>query len=190
MWRRIGFSLLLVTASVALTSAFFLLYQEEPLETKQPTPVARGAAAIAPKTVIRLHFASRDAEGLTEELREIEAQERLLDQMAHTLIELSKGPQGDALPVIPEGTRINALHLDEGGTAYVDFSSELVNNHPGGTCAEELTVYAIADTLAVNYPRVVAVQLLVDGVEIETLAGHLDMRHPILPDFSIVNTVR
>jgi hypothetical protein len=32
------------------------------------------------------------------------------------------------------------------------------------------------------------VQLLVDGQEVETLAGHLDVSHPLGPDLSLVVT--
>jgi len=188
MLRRIAFPLGLGAASVALTSAFFLLSREQPTETKQRAPVAQSAVAFAPKLATRLYFASRDGDGLVEELREIEGQGHILNQMAQTLRELTKGPQTNALPVIPEGATLNAVYLDEGGVAYVDFSPELVHNHPGGTYAEELTAYAIVDSLAANYPKVVAVQLLVDGAEIDTLAGHLDVRHPISADFSLVKT--
>lgn len=187
-WRRVAFPLGLGVASVALTSAFFLLHREQPAETRQRAPVAGSAVAIAPKLAARLYFASREGDGLVEELREIEGQGRLLDQMAQTLRELIKGPRTNALPVIPEEARLNAVYLDDRGVAYVDFSPELVHNHPGGTNAEELTAYAIVNSLAANYSRVAAVQLLVDGAEIDTLAGHLDMRHPVSADFSLVKT--
>lgn len=185
-WRSIAIPLGLVVASVALTSVFFLLPKEHTAETGQRVPLARSGTAPALKGQIRLYFASRESEGLVEELREVEVQDRLLDQMTQTVLELTKGPQTNALPVIPEGVRVHAVYLDEDGVAYVDLGSELIGNHPGGMCAEVITVYAIVDSLTANYPKVAAVQVLVDGAEIETLAGHLDMRNPILPDFSLV----
>ena len=42
---------------------------------------------------------------------------------------------------------------------------------------ELLTVYTIVEALTTNLPAVTAVQLLVDGKELDTLAGHLDMKH-------------
>ncbi len=185
---RIIFSLLLVVASAAATSALFLFHREPPASTVQQAPLVGTPGPVAPRLAARLYFATRNAEGLTEEVHDIEGQERLLDRMAQTLIELAKGPQTDALAVIPEGTTLNSVYMDDWGVAYVDFSSALVQNHPGGTCAEALTAYAVVNTLAASFPNVSAVQLLVDGAEIVTLAGHLDMSQPLLPDFSLVKT--
>ena len=66
-WRRVAFPLGLGAASVALTSAFFLLHREQPAETRQRAPVAGSAVAIAPKLATHLYFASRDGDGLVED---------------------------------------------------------------------------------------------------------------------------
>ena len=65
---------------------------------------------------------------------------------------------------------------------YVDLSTELRQNHPGGTTSEILTVYTIVSALTANLPAVTSVQLLIDGKEVDTLAGHLDLRRPIEQD--------
>ena len=65
---------------------------------------------------------------------------------------------------------------------YVDLSPELRQNHPGGTTNEILTVYAIVSALTTNLPAVTGVQILIDGKEVDTLAGHLDLRRPIERD--------
>jgi hypothetical protein len=44
---------------------------------------------------------------------------------------------------------------------------------------EFLTVYAIVNAITINMPDITAVQVLVDGREVDTLAGHLDLRHPL-----------
>jgi len=36
-----------------------------------------------------------------------------------------------------------------------------------------------------NFPQVKKVQILVNGVAPETLKGHLDLRSPLAPDFSL-----
>ena len=51
--------------------------------------------------------------------------------------------------------------------------------HPGGTLNELLTVYTIVNALTVNLPAVTAVQVLVDGKEVDTLSGHIDLRQPL-----------
>jgi hypothetical protein len=41
------------------------------------------------------------------------------------------------------------------------------------------TVYTVVNALTTNIPAVSAVQILVDGKEVDTLAGHIDLRHPL-----------
>ena len=60
-------------------------------------------------------------------------------------------------------------------------------NHPGGTTNEMLTVYALVNTLTSNLPAITGVQLLIDGKEIDTLAGHLDLRRPIEQNLNYAN---
>jgi len=52
-------------------------------------------------------------------------------------------------------------------------------NHPGGALEETLTVYSIVDALTVNLPAILRVQILVGGKEVDTLAGHVDLRQPL-----------
>ena len=52
-------------------------------------------------------------------------------------------------------------------------------NHPGGALDELFTIYAIVNALTVNLPAITRVQILVDGKEVDTLAGHVDLRHPL-----------
>jgi hypothetical protein len=80
---------------------------------------------------------------------------------------------------IPAGTTLKALFLTPAGEAFVDLSGAVMLTHPGGSINEMLTVYALVDALTVNLPAITAVQVLVDGKEVETLAGHLDLRRPL-----------
>ena len=65
------------------------------------------------------------------------------------------------------------------GEAFVDLSPEASANHSGGSLAELFTVYAIVNAVTVSLPSVSSVQILIDGREVETLAGHVDLRHPL-----------
>lgn len=80
---------------------------------------------------------------------------------------------------IAEGTSIRQIFLTDSGDAFVDLSKEAVTNHRGGSLDELFAVYAIVNTLTVNLPAVKHVQILVDGQEVDTLAGHVDLRHPL-----------
>ncbi len=71
------------------------------------------------------------------------------------------------------------MFLDARGAAYVDLSKELVTGHTGGSLDEALTVFSIVNAITVNLPDIPAVQILVDGHAVDTLVGHLDLRHPL-----------
>jgi spore germination protein GerM len=75
----------------------------------------------------------------------------------------------------PDGVALREVFITSQGVAYVDFSNELVQNHPGGSSAEELTVYGLSNTLIANFPSIKMVKILVEGREIPSLAGHLDL---------------
>ena len=74
----------------------------------------------------------------------------------------------------------------DGGELQVDFDRALIDSHPGGSLGELLTVYALADTVAVNFPHLRQLRILIDGAAVETLKGHVDLRQPVSPDFQWV----
>ncbi|MCL4813965.1 MAG: GerMN domain-containing protein [Vicinamibacteraceae bacterium] len=80
---------------------------------------------------------------------------------------------------IPEGTTLRALFLTEGGDAYADFTGELRSRHPGGSLDELFSVYAIVNAVTVNLPAIKRVQILIEGKEVDTMAGHVDLRQPL-----------
>ena len=88
--------------------------------------------------------------------------------------------------VIPEGTALRAFYATERGDAFVDLSPEVSTKHSGGSSTELLTVYAIVNAVAANLPTIQRVQILIDGREVDTLAGHVDLRRPLERDFSMV----
>jgi spore germination protein GerM len=97
------------------------------------------------------------------------------------MIELIKGPKGKLIPTLPPRTKLLSLQMDDEGVAKVDFSLALSKDHPGGSSAEMMTVYSIVNSLALNFPRIKRVQILIDGKPIETITGHLSLKRPISP---------
>jgi hypothetical protein len=87
---------------------------------------------------------------------------------------------------VPPGTTIRALFLTEGGEAYVDLSREATGAHTGGTLDEILTVYTIVNAITANLPAITTVQLLIEGREVDTLSGHVDLRRPLAKNLSWV----
>ena len=53
---------------------------------------------------------------------------------------------------------------------------------------ELFTIYAIVNAVTINLPAISRVQILVDGKEVDTLAGHVDLRHPLEKNLKWVKT--
>jgi spore germination protein GerM len=103
------------------------------------------------------------------------------------MAELIAGPEeGSALlATIPGGTFLRDINVREDGVAVVDFSRGLISGHPGGSLGEMLTVYSIVNTLT-QFPRVQSVQFLVEGRQVDTLAGHFSLVEPLSRDTSLI----
>jgi len=99
---------------------------------------------------------------------------------ARHIVEAQLGPPPSGLlSAIPPGTTVHTVYITTRGEAYVDLSRQLLTGHAGGSMNEALAVYALVNAMAVNLPDVSAVQLLVDGQEVDSIDGHLDLRHPL-----------
>lgn len=148
---------------------------------------------ILSKDNIILYFSSNNEEYLVPEVRQKSLSGPVEGQTLEVIKELIKGStvqQPDngkgLINVIPDGVRVNGARLGEDGTLFVDFSKELKERHPGGSWAEILTIYSIVDTIIKNFPDIKRVKILIEGEEIETLAGHIDTRLPLTENRDIV----
>jgi spore germination protein GerM len=134
-----------------------------------------------PQREVILYFGSQDGFSLVAEAREVPDGEE--GQLVKEIIQsLSLGPHSRLIPILPPGPRLLG-YTEQDGIATLDFSSELVAAHPGGSMSELLTVYGLVNTLAVNFPHIRKVRILIDGQPVETLKGHVDLRQPIAADF-------
>jgi len=131
-----------------------------------------GSSPVSQETrEVILYFSDADGQYLQAEKREIPKTESIARQ---TVEELIAGPQdSDLLPTIPSGTILDDINIRD-GLCTVDFSSELCDNYSGGLQDEELTVYSIVNTLT-QFPTINEVRIWVDGQEIESIAGHVDV---------------
>ena len=83
-------------------------------------------------------------------------------------------------PVAPE-SGIREVWVSRGGIAYIDFSRSFYDFSGGGSLSELHTVYGIVTTLTESFPEIFAVQFLIDGEPVESLAGHVDLSRPLTP---------
>ncbi len=145
----------------------------------RPASVAETPAA---EREVLLYFAAKDAAYLVAESRQIPDCLEETECLMETVQALVDGPVGDLAPIFPSHAQVRGVVVEE-GVAVVDFSPEVAAGHPGGSMSELLTVYGLADTLAVNFPHIRQVRILVEGKEIPTLKGHVDLREPVKADF-------
>jgi spore germination protein GerM len=148
-----------------------------------PKPAAPVAAVRPPpaerKITATLYYVSDDGGELVGVIREVPLGEPATEQ-ARRLVEAQiAAPEPPLASAIPAGTTLRSLFVTERGDAFVDLSGEIRTRHSGGALDEILTVYTLVNVLTVNLPAVQRVQILIDGKEVDTLAGHVDLRHPL-----------
>lgn len=152
----------------------------------QARPAAAAAAPVAPgrKIKARLFYVAESGVKLTSLEQDVSYEEGTVEQ-AKAIINAQIGSAAPPLlSAVPAGTTLRALFVTERGEAYVDLSAELMTAHPGGSLNELLTVYTIVHALTTNLPAVTAVQVLVNGKEIDTLTGHVDLRQPFVKNLA------
>lgn len=148
-----------------------------------PTPAEPAAttapAATEPKIRARLFYVAEDGMRLVAVEREVPLGATPIEQARLLVTEQLAAAPPPLVQAIPEATTLRALFLTDRGEAFVDLSRDVRSRHPGGSLDELFTVYAIVNVLTVNLPAVTKVQILVDGKEVDTLAGHIDLREPL-----------
>jgi germination protein M len=156
--------------------------------TRQQAVAAAEAAAPGDraerKIKARLFYVSDDGRSLVAVERDVTYAEDMARQ-ARAIVEAQLVPADPPLvSAIPPGTILRAVFI-AGTDAYVDLSGDLVTGHPGGSMYEQLTVDTIVSALTANLPKISSVQLLVDGKELDTLAGHVSLSRPLVPNDAI-----
>jgi spore germination protein GerM len=155
--------------------------------TRAASPAAAADSQPARKIKAHVFYVAEDGTHLTGIEQDISYAEPAVEQAREILKAQLAPPAAPFVSAIPVGTALRALFLTAKGEAFVDVSSDIVSAHPGGSLNERLTIYTIVEALTFNLPKITAVQLLVDGKEVETLAGHIDLRRPLarLPQLTI-----
>jgi spore germination protein GerM len=139
-----------------------------------------------PRITATLFYGSQDGLALIPVQREVALAEGTIPQAREILTAQFQPAPSPYVSLIPPGTTLRAFYATPRGDAFVDLSTEAISGHAGGSSTELLTVYAIVNAVTANLPSIQRVQILVDGREVDTLAGHVDLRRPIERDLSLV----
>lgn len=176
----LGWGLMIGLSRVLRTSEPAEIVADAP----QPPPPSTPAV---PHIQAKVFFISEDGQRLVATEREVPLAEGLVAQ-ARALVDaqLTAAPTSPLARSIPEGTVLRGLYVSSRNEIFVDLDGAVRARHPGGSLNELLTVYAIVNAITVNLPDVQEVQLLIDGREVDTLAGHVDLRQPLRKNESLI----
>lgn len=191
--RRIIIFVTIGVVAVALGWALMatlarILRTDAPAETNAPAqPATPSPAAAVPRIKATLYFASEDGRTLVPVEQEIPLAEGTIGQ-ARALIEaqLNATPPAPLVSAIPQGTKLRSLFVSDRKEAFVDLDATVRDKHPGGSRNELFTVYTIVNAITTNLRDVESVQLLIDGREPDTLAGHVDLRRPLRKNEALI----
>ncbi|MEX2270349.1 MAG: GerMN domain-containing protein [Vicinamibacterales bacterium] len=174
---------IIIAAVMGVGLLIWLLFWGVPSWLNRDTPAARQAEEQAPAQGRRisatLFFVAPDAQNLVAVPREVPYGATPSEQAHHIVTAQLGAPPASLHTAIPKGTVLRGVFLSETGEAFVDLSAEAATNHSGGSLAELFTIYSIVNAVTVSLPSVRTVQILIDGREVDTLAGHVDLRHPL-----------
>jgi spore germination protein GerM len=151
-----------------------------------PVTIVAPPTGQGPKIKARLFYIADDGEHLVGVERDVPYSNQTAEQARAILQAQLAEVQQPQTSAIPAGTQLRAVYITPDGEAYIDLSRDLAVAHPGGLTNERLTIYTLVHALTINLPAVTAVQLLVDGKEVDTLAGHVDLRRPLTKHLQLV----
>ncbi|HXE95562.1 MAG TPA: GerMN domain-containing protein [Dongiaceae bacterium] len=161
---------------------FFSLLIWQKYRSSHEVPISPPQQHVEGKRSVTLFFAA-DGTRLAREAREIDPCEDDISCLKSVIDELLNGPVGEFDETVPEGTTVDAVHI-EGNQATIEFNQTFSDAMLSGSSAEMLAVYSVVDTVAVNFPRIQKVKINVDGNS-RVILRHLDLSDPLLPDYSL-----
>ena len=126
---------------------------------------------------ITVYYPDQAGMSLIPVKREIKVTEENQKYLAAVNCLLEQPKEEDLTKIFPKGAKIKSITLDK-DTAVVDLDSGITKNFVGGSTGEEFLINSVVDTLT-EFNEVKQVLFLIDGREVETLAGHMDLSEPI-----------
>lgn len=149
-------------------------------EEEQPLPLSEDRET----EQISLLFPG-EGDRLYPETREIPAEGAVEGRIQAVVEALLAGPTTDGLrPPLPDGVRVQAVHLlEEQGTLVLDLGPpEGESPMVTGSMREMLAVYSLVNTVTSTFPEVERLQILWNGRQPTTFAGHIDTSRPLVPN--------
>ena len=175
--------------------------------TPRPTPVVPPTPIAGQR--VSIYFGSADDDLFHAETREIPASSDDAAFLRAIASAVLAGPRAPGLvPAFPDGWTLRGAYRLRDGLAVLDLAPpgsaapqptpavgppappETPSDTPRwqtGSHEEEAAAQALLITVAKNVPDVSRVAIVIAGEPAETLAGHLDLTHPLAPDLARVS---
>ena len=145
-------------------------------ESSSSSAASRAASQKAAVMDISVYYPDVNATGLVAVTKTVKAQEA--DKYQAAVEALLAGTDDKKLTaVFPKKAKLRKVSVS-GGVAKVDFDKNLISGFVGGSTGEEMLVGSLVNTLT-EVPEIKKVQILVEGKEIDSLSGHLDLSRPV-----------
>ena len=179
--RRAIYGVLAAAALLAgLSAARTLLRDPQPASPDTAeTSAGAGLDRPVPADTVQLFFIDEEGTALVSRPAPVPAAETPLVRARQIVERQLEPPEPPLLSAFPDGTAMRTIYITPDGDAFVDLSRHASEAHPGGSLDELFTVYALVNALALNMEEINAVQILIDGREVDTLKGHVDLRRPL-----------
>ena len=190
MKKRVLIQILIVLPVAAISLLYLrrlvqrIFFEPQHAESEIRTQLTQAALQVeggAPATVA-LYFPSFGSGRLAPETRQIALAKGDPDRIRQVLLALIEGSRQGSDAPLPPGTTIRSVFLTAKGTAYLDFSNDLLQNFPSGIESETLSVHSLVSSITANVPAVKRVRILVQGQEVESLDGHADLSESYVPE--------
>ena len=178
-WLVLGLGLVALLIGVWIVSVGLPVWLTQPGTITTTSGDSTGTGAETRRIQATLFYVSDDGTQLVPTSRNVPYAATQAEQ-ARRLVEaqVATAPEGLLSP-IPAGTIVRAVFITDSREAYVDLGGTILSGHSGGSLDEALTVYAIVNAITTNLPEVTAVQILIEGREVDSLRGHIDLRAPL-----------
>lgn len=145
---------------------------EKPAEPKQTAPEQKIQSA-----EVKVYYPDESGTKLVPVEKKIQFVDEA-EKYSAALTELMQKPKEKNLTtVFPSHAKVKSV-TREGETAVVNFDGSILKGFVGGSTGEEFLVNSVVDTLT-EFNEIKQVKFLIDGKEIETLSGHMDLSEPI-----------
>jgi hypothetical protein len=164
-----GISVLLIIFFVMLFNAVFPAFDADASKKKE-------------KHLVVIYFSDPQERFLMPEKRYVFIDNDPAQQVKEIAKALVDGSKTRLIDTFPAGVGVKDVKVNDEGTAFINFSKNLIKRHPGGSTAEMATIYSLTNSVTENVSSIKKVKILVDGKELPSIKGHISTKKAFAPN--------